>query len=114
MMISGRVASTSVVGSSSSVILVLRLAIIGSVLQTTSSQRQINGVASPGNYIHTETDVDMSADLLAAGGPATININSPVPVTIQRFSDNNSLEGQQPCKRHCYFIHSASFDVSRL
>ncbi|KAL3774151.1 hypothetical protein ACHAW5_010605 [Stephanodiscus triporus] len=56
-----------------------------------ASQRQISGVASPGNTIHVERDVELSSDR------TTIKISSVVPVTVQRYSDGGSyLEGEQP------------------
>ena len=56
-----------------------------------ASQRQIIGIASPGNTIHVERDVELSYDR------TTIKVSSVVPVTVQRYSDGGSyLEGQQP------------------
>ncbi|KAL3769180.1 hypothetical protein ACHAW5_000650 [Stephanodiscus triporus] len=56
-----------------------------------ASQRRISGIASPGNTIHFERDVDLSSDR------TTIKISSVVPVTVQRYENGGSfLEGQQP------------------
>ena len=56
-----------------------------------ASERQIIGIASPGNTIHVERDVDLSYDRM------TIKVSSVVPVTVQQYNDGGSyLEGQQP------------------
>ena len=69
---------------------VLKLGVIVTVPLVVSSQRQINGVASPENTIHLEEI--MSLDY----SRQTIQVDSPVPVTVQRYIDtNNALEGQQ-------------------
>ena len=49
-----------------------------------ASQRQIIGVASPGNTIHVERDVDLSYDR------TTIKVSSVVPVTVQRNNYGSS------------------------
>ena len=49
-----------------------------------ASQRQIIGVASPGNTVHVERDVDLSYDR------TTINVSSVVPVTVQRNNYGSS------------------------
>ena len=59
---------------------VLKLGVIVTVPSSlvVSSQRQINGVASPENTIHLEEI--MSLDY----SRQTIQVDSPVPVTVQR------------------------------
>mmetsp|Transcript_29629 Transcript_29629/g.54292 ORF Transcript_29629/g.54292 Transcript_29629/m.54292 type:complete len:713 (-) Transcript_29629:359-2497(-) len=61
-----------------------------------ASDRQINGSASAGNYIHAEQEIDLSSTEYRS----TIEITSDVPVTIQRYSDGGSGNtftfGQQP------------------
>jgi len=54
-----------------------------------SQRHSIDGVPSPGNHIHVERDVVLTA---ARG---TVVIDSAVPVTVQRYHDNYLL-GQQP------------------
>ncbi|KAL7541858.1 hypothetical protein ACHAXR_011295 [Thalassiosira sp. AJA248-18] len=57
---------------------------------TAQSERQINGNASGGNYIHAEQEVEL-------GYGATVDVTSNIPVTIQRYSDSGRfLYGQQP------------------
>jgi hypothetical protein len=56
-----------------------------------SQERQIAGIASPGNTIHVERELTLSYDR------TTIKVSSGVPVTVQRYNDGGSyLEGQQP------------------
>jgi hypothetical protein len=65
----------------------LLLTLLGGV----ASQRQISGIASPGNTIHVERYLDLSYDR------ATIKVSSVVPVTVQRYNNGGSyLEGNQP------------------
>ncbi len=53
-----------------------------------TSQQQISGIASPGNTIQVEQDLDLSYDR------ATIKVSNVVPVTVQRYNDGGSyLEG---------------------
>ena len=72
----------------------LLLVLVGlrSAAPVASQRYSIDGVPSPGNYIHIERDVVLTA---ARG---TVVIDSAVPVAVQRYHDNN-LAGQQPGKR---------------
>jgi hypothetical protein len=49
-----------------------------------ASRRQIIGIASPGNTIHVERDVDLSCHR------TTIKVSSVVPVTVQRNNYGSS------------------------
>mmetsp|Transcript_41804 Transcript_41804/g.87760 ORF Transcript_41804/g.87760 Transcript_41804/m.87760 type:complete len:887 (-) Transcript_41804:467-3127(-) len=72
----------------------LLLQIIGSypTPAAAASDRQINAIASTGNYIHAEQEIDLSS----TGYLSQIDIKSDVPVTIQRYSDDQFLIGQKP------------------
>ena len=61
-----------------------------------ASRREIDGVASPGNFITKGEDFDLNSVLPSAKDALTII--SPVPVTIQRFSGGEFLTGQEPSK----------------
>ena len=65
------------------------------IATTTKSGRQIDSVASAGNTIHFEQDIDLSS----LAYRTTIDVISSVPVTVERYNDNAYyLEGQQPRK----------------
>ena len=75
---------------------------LGNGVVPVASQREINAVASSGNYIHAEEDIDN-----LPGGTydrAKIKVSSSVPVTIQRYSDDRYLEGDQPGKKILVFF----------
>lgn len=60
-----------------------------------ATNRQINGTASPGNFIVAEQDVDFSG--VVAG--TTIDVTSPIPVTVQRYNGGGRfVMEQEPCK----------------
>ena len=65
-------------------------------VQSVASQRVINGVASPGNFILSENNIELRE--LLPPDISTLIINSPVPVTIQRFHDAGSFQGGEACK----------------
>jgi len=54
------------------------------------AENQIDAIPSDGNYIHSETDIDLSG----AGYRGNVSITSNVPVTISRYA-YTGLMGQE-------------------
>jgi hypothetical protein len=57
-----------------------------------ATNRQINGTASPGNFIVAEQDVDFSGVMVAG---TTIDVTSPIPVTVQRYNGGGRFVMEQ-------------------